>query len=294
MKKIITAGFVLLFLLTTLTAQEKTIRTKKSAGKPVPVEVPEGTPVPVPDDKQLSVEPHKEVSGDANDLIPAINDVDGNTYTTTILGNQIWMSENLKTTRFNDGSSITEVKDNSSWILLKDPAFCWYGNNFTSKEFYGALYNWHTINTGKLCPSGWHIPSDDEWTELELFLQNSGFNYDGTVDADLDRETKNKTAKALASASNWAESAIKGSVGNTDYELVRNRTDFKALPAGCRKPEDGSFDGVTTSGFWWSSTGNDAGKAWIRNISENESAVSRNHSGKAGGYSVRCIMDQVP
>lgn len=290
MRKSLTLGLILIFSAANMTAQEKSQRTRKAATKQVPVEVTEGAPTAPPEDLQLNVQPIQE-AGNINEILPTINDVDGNAYNITALGNQTWMAENLKTTRYNDGTPITGITDNASWSSLKDPAYCWYSNNADIKDFYGALYNWYAVKTGNLCPSGWHIPTDAEWTELELFLQNSGFNYDGTVDADLERETKNRIAKALASAYNWAESTIKGSVGNTDYESFRNKTNFTALPAGCRKTGDGSFDGVTTSGFWWSSTESDAGKALIRSISENDGAVARIDSGKAGGYSVRCVKD---
>ena len=160
-----------------------------------------------------------------------------------------------------------------------------------SRIFYGALYNWHAVKTEKLCSSGWHIPTDAEWTELEIYLQNNDFNYDGTVDADLDRETKNKIAKSLASESHWAESSVKGSIGNPDYQAYRNKSRFSALPSGYRNASDGSFEGVTSSAYWWSSTENDDGKAWIRGMKESDSAVTRTNPGKTGGYSVRCVKD---
>lgn len=291
MKKLITLSLVMFFGAITLIAQEKAARTKRVITNMDPVEVIDSTNLPIPVETPIFIEPSQETEDTSMIPVPILIDVDGNTYTTTMLGTQIWMAQNLKTTRYNDSTPIDLVTDNAEWTALKDPAYCWYCNNQNSKEFYGALYNWYAVNTGKLCPAGWHVPTDAEWTELEIYLQNNGFNYDGTVDADLDRETKNKTAKSLASASHWAESTNKGSIGNTDYPASRNKSSFAAFPGGFRKMTDGSFDGVTFNGFWWSAGEIDATKAWHRSFNENDSGVIRADSGKAGGYSVRCVRD---
>ena len=100
-----------------------------------------------------------------------VTDVDGNTYKTVIIGTQVWMAENLKTTKYNDGIQIPLVTDPITWINLKSAAYCWYNNDLaTNKNIYGAIYNWLVVNTGKLCPIGWHVPSDTEWTTLTTFL----------------------------------------------------------------------------------------------------------------------------
>jgi uncharacterized protein (TIGR02145 family) len=100
-----------------------------------------------------------------------VTDRDGNNYKTILIGSQTWMVENLKTTKYNDGSSIPLVTDESAWINLSTPGYCWYDNNSTTyKVTYGALYNWYTVNTGNLCPTGWHIPSNGEWTILINYL----------------------------------------------------------------------------------------------------------------------------
>jgi uncharacterized protein (TIGR02145 family) len=100
-----------------------------------------------------------------------VSDIDGNYYKTIQIGSQIWMAENLKTTRYNDGSNIPLVTDNTAWSNLTTPGYCWYNNDAaTYKNVYGALYNWYAVNTGKLCPSGWHVPSEYEWTLLVNYL----------------------------------------------------------------------------------------------------------------------------
>lgn len=96
-------------------------------------------------------------------------DIDGNTYKTIKVSNQIWMAENLKTTRFNDGAIIPKVTDIMVWQKLAQPAYCWYDDmEKPNKNLYGALYNWYTIETGKLCPKGWHVPSDKVWLAKSL------------------------------------------------------------------------------------------------------------------------------
>jgi uncharacterized protein (TIGR02145 family) len=100
-----------------------------------------------------------------------VKDIDGNVYKTVTIGKQIWMEENLKTTKYNDGRAIPLVTNNTSWIALTTPAYCWYNNDSTAnKKTYGALYNWYTVNTKKLCPTGWHIPSDTEFEILSTYL----------------------------------------------------------------------------------------------------------------------------
>jgi uncharacterized protein (TIGR02145 family) len=100
-------------------------------------------------------------------FITPLTDIDGNVYNTVIIGTQVWMTENLKTTKYNDNTKIPNVIDNTPWCTLPTPAYCWYKNDEASnKHSYGALYNWFTVNTGKLCPTGWHVPSEVEWTTL--------------------------------------------------------------------------------------------------------------------------------
>ena len=100
----------------------------------------------------------------------SITDIDGNTYKTVTIGTQTWMAENLKVTKYNDGIAIPNVTDNTAWRELTTGALCDYGNTPSNSETYGKLYNWHAVNTGKLCPTGWHVPSDAEWTELTDYL----------------------------------------------------------------------------------------------------------------------------
>jgi len=104
----------------------------------------------------------------------AVGDSDGNIYPTISIGNQIWFAENLKTTRLNDGTPISNPEDQDEWINTVDPAYCWMMNDLSFKEEYGALYNGYAVQTNKLCPVGWHVPSTDEWDEL---LEHAGGSY---------------------------------------------------------------------------------------------------------------------
>jgi hypothetical protein len=99
-----------------------------------------------------------------------VKDIEGNVYKTITIGNQVWMAENLKTTKLNDGTGIPIVTENSSWEAINTPAYCYYDNNSSNNSVYGALYNWYAVKTNKLCPKGWHVPYDKEWTNLKPLL----------------------------------------------------------------------------------------------------------------------------
>jgi uncharacterized protein (TIGR02145 family) len=212
--------------------------------------------------------------------IGTVNDTDGNVYATIGIGSQIWMAENLRTTRYNNGDSIPNGTD---WPNIATPAYCWYDNNVSNKATYGALYNWYTVNTGKLAPTGWHVPTDAEWTILENYLIANGFNYDGTT-------TGNKYAKALASATGWASYSGEGTVGYTDYPAKRNATGFTALPGGFRY-EDGTFSSIGDAGYWWNATEGNASGAWDRFVYYDRSDVGGDNDDKILGFSVRCIRN---
>jgi uncharacterized protein (TIGR02145 family) len=218
-----------------------------------------------------------------------IDDIDGNTYPTIGIGSQIWMAENLKTTKFNDGTPIPNVTDNEKWKDLSSPAYCWYNNDIGNKNVYGALYNWHTIlksNNGNrnLCPAGWHVASDSEWTIMEDYLISSGYNFDGTV-------AGNKLAKSLASTNKWDPSDITGTPGNTDYPSKRNSTGFSAFPSGGRSCFDGSFNYMGYYSCWWTSTLIDAYDAYYRIMYTKYISVYRYNDWNSSGFSIRCLRD---
>ena len=219
----------------------------------------------------------------------SISDIDGNIYKTIQIGNQTWMAENLKTTKFNNNNAIPFVSDDIEWINLTTPAYCWYDKNeITYKSTYGALYNWYTaVDSRKICPTGWHLPSDGEWTILENYLIANGYNFDGS-------KNENKIAKSLAATSDWEPSeewgsfAQIGSIGDTDFPAYRNKSGFTALPGGSRSE---TFGGIGNGGWWWSSSSECATIAYIRYLRSYQNFMSRNELGKGLGASVRCLKD---
>jgi uncharacterized protein (TIGR02145 family) len=176
------------------------------------------------------------------------------------------MAENLKTTKYNDGTAIPNVTDGTAWHALSTPAYCWYNNDAaTNKATYGALYNWYTVNTGKLCPTGWHVPTDAEWTTLTDYL--GGINVAGGKLKEI-------------GTTHWSSP-------NTG---ATNETGFTALPGGSRVGY-GYFGGIGSFGDWWSSSESSTYDAWYRNVDNGSSDVDRGDGNKFNGCSVRCVRD---
>ncbi|AYB35168.1 fibrobacter succinogenes major paralogous domain-containing protein [Chryseolinea soli] len=227
-------------------------------------------------------------------------DADGNSYDSVVIGSQIWMTENLKTTRYNDGSAIAFITDSLAWLADKLGAYTWYHNDISYEGTYGALYNWYAVNTGKLCPTDWHVPTEDEWITLENYLIANGYNYDGSTNGDW--KTNNKIAKALADLSTWEPSGDLGSPGNTDFQNKRNATGFNAR-AGGFKDFYGSFGFFVSQGLWfryeglngawWSSSEEVPGaiSAYWHQISTYQPGVLRSHNDKYYGLSIRCVKN---
>jgi len=197
-----------------------------------------------------------------------ITDLDGNSYNTISIGAQCWMQKNLSVTRYNDGAAIPLVTDNTAWSNLTTPGYCWYNNDAaTYKAAYGAMYNWYTVNTGKLCPTGWHVPSDAEWTTLTDYLGGT------SVAGGHLKE---------AGTTHWLSP-------NTGAD---NSSGVTALPVGNRSYDDGSFYGLGGSAFFWGSTEIDAGNASYRYLGYGTAYVSQYGDGHEDfGFSVRCLKD---
>ena len=195
-----------------------------------------------------------------------VTDIDGNTYNTVQIGSQTWMAENLKTTKYNDGSEIPLVSDYLTWEELITPGYCWYNNNETTYNApYGALYNWYTVNTGKLCPIGWHMSTD--------FESNILINYVGN------NSTSGGRLKEIGST-HWL-SPNTGAVDQYSYT---------ALPGGSRR-SDGSFVGIGSNGNWWSTNEYSTYSAYFKYIDYNSSSIFQYYNYKQNGFSVRCVKD---
>lgn len=197
----------------------------------------------------------------------SVTDIDGNEYGLVTIGDQVWMKANLRTTKYNDGTEIPYVTDNTEWSNLTSGAYCWCFNDMSNQTPYGALYNWYTITPGKLCPTGWRIPSDQDWFEL--------VNYLGGVSI---------AGGKLKTPGGWLEP----NVGAT------NETGFTAYPAGRRSVTDefkGVFNGIEAGVTWWSSTEFSTTEAYYRHIEHSGSHVESHYYNKRFGFSVRCIKD---
>ena len=194
-------------------------------------------------------------------------DGDYNIYTVVVIGAQTWMAENLKTTKYNDGTLIPNVTDNTTWSGLNTEAYCDYLNTPTYSSTYGRLYNWYTVastNPKNACPTGWHAASDADWTTLTTYLGG-----EGAAGGKL-KET---------GTTHWTSP-------NTG---ATNETGFAALPAGYRDA-GGTFGLLGSYGFWWSSNQN-ASYAWYRYMYYNSSSISSGDNDKRAGFSVRCVKD---
>jgi len=195
-------------------------------------------------------------------------DADKNNYATVKIGTQVWMAENLKTTKYNDGTNIPNVTDNRAWDNLTTPGYCWYYNDAANfKNTYGALYNWYTVNTGKLCPTGWHVPSDTEWTTLTTYLGGESV-----------------AGQTMKSTNGWRYNSEFGTNKGT------NTSGFSALPGGYRDYR-GAFSNANLHGYWWSSKESNAAVSWYRSLSYDVNYVIRNYFDKEVGFSVRCVSD---
>jgi len=205
-----------------------------------------------------------------------LEDIEGNRYNLVRIGTQLWMKENLKTTKYNDGSTIRIAITPTEW-QLKTAAFCWLDNDTWNKDIYGALYKWYTVNTGKLCPTGWHVPSDAEWKILERYLGMTQEEADATGWRGTDQGTQ------LKSTSSWAS----GVTGD-------NASGFSALPGSWRDYDCQfmNYIGSGKNGFWWSTTEYDAETSWARGMDYNSTRIIRRTYWLNLGYSVRCVRDK--
>ncbi|WP_462282072.1 FISUMP domain-containing protein [Salinivirga cyanobacteriivorans] len=208
-----------------------------------------------------------------------VTDIDGNNYISVIIGNQEWMAENLKTTTYNTGTAIDLVTDNADWDNYTTGAYCWYDNDeATYGDIYGALYNWYTVETGSLCPDGWHVPTDNEWKTLEMNLGISQSEID-----EIDFRGTNEGSMLAGNAELWNE-------GELTNNIEFGSSNFTALPSGFRS-YNGSFTDFGNDGGWWTATVYDSDEAWLRIIDSYSSKIFRYYYFNENGLSVRCIKD---
>jgi uncharacterized protein (TIGR02145 family) len=203
-----------------------------------------------------------------------IADADGNQYRTVTIGTQVWMAENLRTTKLNDNSPLPNVTVNAEWISFTAPAYCWYNNDIVNESVYGALYNWYTAKAASVCPSGWHVPTDEEFATLEQYLgipadQLFTWGWRGT-----DQGTKLKDTTGWDTGGNGT-----------------NESGFSALPGGYRYGATGEFFLLTSITYWWSSTEHDADRGWYRRLDTSNGGTYRASTSKKGGKYIRCLKN---
>jgi uncharacterized protein (TIGR02145 family) len=193
-----------------------------------------------------------------------VSDIDGNDYDVIRIGTQLWMAENLMTTRLHDGTPIVLTENAEDWSSLDQYGYCWYGNISSNGSTYGALYNWNAVSSGMLCPAGWRVASDNDWLTLKDFIGGE------LVAGGKLKET---------GISHWTSP----NTGATD------EYDFTALPGGWRTAA-GSFQGLRTNGYWWTSSEIEP-NAWYRNIQNDSEKLFRVYAGHGFGMSVRCVKN---
>jgi len=230
----------------------------------------------------------------AFNAVDTVMDVDGNVYRTIKIGNKLWMVDNLRTTKLNDGTPIPNVTTDDikysngvSGVLRTTPAYSWHNNLTYNKFIFGGLYNWYALETRKLAPSGWRVATKEDWAELENYLATNGYNYDGTKSTD---GSVSKILKSLASDSYWNSHTVKGSVGNNIK--ANNTSGLSMLPGGFR---DGASWGVAGSvaGYWTASM-YDSITSNSRYFGVADTGIVQTRTdAKQMAYAVRCVKDVV-
>ncbi len=245
---------------------------------------------------------------------------------TVTIGSQVWMVKNLDVARFRNGDAIPEAKSSDAWNATRNnqqPAWCWYDNDPANGAKFGRLYNWYAVADPRgLCPAGWHVPSDEEWTVLEDFLggrgagtklkaaekteirvryEDSGGYYEQKSCpncADWSSEYARKVPCHTCKDKRWVKGVFVPKSKERVEKKVKigwdgdNSSGFTGLPGGCRFG-NGTYTGIGGYGGWWSSTDPDASSAyaWFRELGINDGNSKRSNTGQAYGFSVRCLRD---
>lgn len=210
--------------------------------------------------------------------ISTVSDIDANVYNTVQIGSQCWMKENLKTTTYNNGTQIPNIIETDAWQNLTTGAYVWYNNDISWKDPYGALYNWYAaVDVNELCPTGWHVPTKDEWTTLFSYTTSEGKELRSCRMVNSPQGGSCNTIKHPR----WHENSINGT---DDYG-------FSGLPGGHRVYYDGAFYSVGFSAFWWTSTEHSSYDAWHLYLYFDFDSVTVTYGEKRNGFSVRCLRD---
>jgi uncharacterized protein (TIGR02145 family) len=191
-------------------------------------------------------------------------------YNTVQIGTQCWTRSNLKVSKYRNGDNISNITDNAAWSQTSTGAWCNYDNDAANDALYGKLYNWYAVSDSRgICPTGWHVPSDAEWTTLTTFL--GGESVAGG---------KMKSTATQPTPGGW----------NAPNTGATNSSGFTGLPGGDRN-SGGEFGYLGEDGLWWSSSVAGPGDAWARLLSDNKANLYRGSDGSRLGFSVRCVRD---
>ena len=210
-----------------------------------------------------------------------VKDIDGNLYKTVKIGTQIWLAENLKVTHYRNGDPIPNVTSHSEWVDLSTGAYCVYDNNESNADTFGYLYNWYAVDDSRnIAPEGWHVPTDEEWRELERALGMSQSEADS-----VGWRGSPVGSKLAGRADLWDDETL-------ENNAAFDSSGFSALPAGFRFYHgDGYFYSLGNQAFFWSATEYGPAGSWHRSLDYRISGVRRYTGGKPRGFSVRLIRD---
>jgi len=192
----------------------------------------------------------------------SVSDNDGHAYKTVQIGDLTWMAENLRTTLLNNGTELPNLCQGTKWAIMSDPAYCRFNNDSVS---YGMLYNRYAVNSGKLCPAGWHVSTGDDWSKLIAYIGSDTVGFKLKESGTLHWESPNTEAT--------------------------NETGFTALPGGYRNNVAGTFNNAGKIGYFWTSAGYNTVDAEYYMLSYNFSHIDHSSTGKSVGFSVRCVKD---
>lgn len=215
----------------------------------------------------------KDQNEDSSSGNSLVKDGDNNIYHTVQISHQLWMTENLKATKYNDGTPIQLIQNNEDWENTAIGAYSWFNNDITYKDAYGALYNWHVVETGKLCPDGWRVPTREDWVQLMYYI-------DGNADGEM--SNAGHKLKSLRTEPDTHPRWTSPNTGATDLY------GFAALPGGYRN-ELGEFLNIGQKARFWSSTAETECCAWFVELFHNSNYFLQGDFYRKDGLSVRCI-----
>jgi uncharacterized protein (TIGR02145 family) len=228
-----------------------------------------------------------DTSGIQITLVPlvtgTVTDIDQIVYQTVQIGSLVWTTQNIRTTKYKDGTPITNGTDDAVWSNDTTGAYCFYNKSTDAayQQKWGALYNWYAANSGKLAPAGWRVPTPADWDTLFSYLSVNGYGFDGVL-------WSGEVPKTMAAKTDWVADTTTGVIGN---DLTQNNSSgFSALPGGSRT-SGGAFDGQGLYSYWWLPKELDSSNGWFRRIDNSDNMGMYYISAKSCGFSIRLVRD---